>query len=73
LWIERSHVVSTADLPRSLICFLDRSLYFSFKYLLIYPHEAEWTLFQTHCYAENLKEWGIEPGTSGIAARNSDH
>jgi hypothetical protein len=32
--------------------------------LLIYPHEAEWTPFQTHCYAENLIAPGIEPRTS---------
>jgi hypothetical protein len=30
-------------------------------------------LFQTHCYAENLAALGIELGTSGFAARNSDH
>jgi hypothetical protein len=35
------------------LSFLDRSRYFSFRYLLIYAHEAKWTLFQTHCYAEN--------------------
>jgi hypothetical protein len=34
---------------------------------------AEWTLFQTHCYYENLVAPGIEPGTSGSAAGNSDH
>jgi hypothetical protein len=51
---------------------LDRGRYFSFKSLLIYPHEAEWTPFQTHCYAENLVAPGIEPRTSGLAARNSD-
>jgi hypothetical protein len=34
---------------------------------------AEWTPFQTHCYSENLVAPGIEPGTSGSAARNSDH
>jgi hypothetical protein len=55
------------------LSFLDRSRYFSFKYLLIYPHEAEWTPFQTHRYAENLVAPGIEPGNSGLAARNSDH
>jgi hypothetical protein len=31
------------------LSFLDRSCYFSFKWLLIKPHEAEWTLFQTYC------------------------
>jgi hypothetical protein len=29
--------------------------------------------FQTHCYSENLVAPGIEPGTSGLAARNSDY
>jgi hypothetical protein len=55
------------------LIFLDRSRYFSFKQLLIYPHEAEWTPFQTHCYSGNLVAPVIEPGTSGLAARNSDH
>jgi hypothetical protein len=45
------------------LSFLDRSRYFSFKNLLIYPHEAEWTPFQTHCYTENLVAPRIEPGT----------
>jgi hypothetical protein len=36
-------------------------------------HEAEWTPYQTHCYSENLVVPGNEPGTSGFAARNSDH
>jgi hypothetical protein len=53
--------------------FLDRSRYFSFTYLLIYPHKAKWTPFQTHCYAENLPVPGIEPGTSGFADRKFDH
>jgi hypothetical protein len=34
---------------------------------------AEWIPFQSHCYAENLVALGIEPGTSGLAIRNSDH
>jgi hypothetical protein len=55
------------------LSFLDRSRYISFKELLIYPHEAEWTPFQTHCYSENLVAPGMEPGTSGSAARNSDY
>jgi hypothetical protein len=50
------------------ISFLDRSRYFSFKYLLIYAHHAEWTPFQTHFYSENLVGPGIEPETSGSAA-----
>jgi hypothetical protein len=41
--------------------------------LLNYPHEAEWTPFQIHYFSENLVALGIEPGTSGSIARNSDH
>jgi hypothetical protein len=51
--------------------FLDRSGYFSFKQLLIYPHNAEWTPFQTHCYSGNLVAPAIEPVTSGLAVRKS--
>jgi hypothetical protein len=54
------------------LSFVDQSRYLSFKYL-IYPHEAEWTPFQTHCYAENLVASAIEPRTFGLAVRNSDH
>jgi hypothetical protein len=46
---------------------------FSFKYFLNCPHEAEWTLFQTPYFSENLVRLGIEPGTSGSVAGNSDH
>jgi hypothetical protein len=53
--------------------FLDRSRYFPFKYLLYYPYEAEWTPFQIHYFSENLVASGIEAGTSGSVARNSDH
>jgi hypothetical protein len=31
-------------------------------YLLNYPHEAEWTPFQTHYFSENLIAPGIYPG-----------
>jgi hypothetical protein len=66
-------VVSAAELPTAVNpSFLDRSRYFSFKYLLIYPDEAEWTPFQNHCYAENFVVPGIEPRTSVLEARNSD-
>jgi hypothetical protein len=54
------------------LSFLDRNRYFSFTYLLIYPHEIEWIPFQTHCYSENLVAPGIEPGITGSAARKSD-
>jgi hypothetical protein len=53
--------------------FLDRSLYFSFKQLFSCPHEAEWTPFQTLFFSENLEAPGIEPGTFGSVARNSNH
>jgi hypothetical protein len=36
-------------------------------------YEAEWTLFQTQYVSENLVVPGMEPGTSGSVARNSDH
>jgi hypothetical protein len=49
--------------------FLDRSLYYFFQ---VAPR-AEWTPFQTHCFSENLEAPGIEHGTSGSVARNSDH
>jgi hypothetical protein len=37
----------------------------------IEPQAKLW--FQTHCYSENLAAPGIEHGTSGSAARKSDH
>jgi hypothetical protein len=43
------------------LCFLDRSPYSSFKFFINYPHEAEWTPFQTHYFSENLAALGIEP------------
>jgi hypothetical protein len=60
--------------PRPFISvFWAEAAIFPFKYLLNYPHEAEWTLFQTHYFSENLVAPEIEPGTSGSVARNSDH
>jgi hypothetical protein len=53
--------------------FLDRSRYSPFKQLLSYPHEAEWTPFQTQYFSENLVAPGIERGTSTSVASNSDH
>jgi hypothetical protein len=55
------------------LSFLDRSRYISFKQLLIYPHEAECTPFQTHVFSENLVAPRIECETSTSAARNFDH
>jgi hypothetical protein len=40
---------------------------------LSYTHEAEWTSLKIHYLSENLVAPGIEPGTSGIVARNSGH
>jgi hypothetical protein len=45
----------------------------SSKSLLNCTHEAEWTLFRTHYFSENLVAPEIEPGISGSVARNSDH
>jgi hypothetical protein len=40
---------------------------------LLFFQVAEWTRFQIHYFSENLVALGIEPGTSGSVARNSDH
>jgi hypothetical protein len=45
----------------------------SFKQLLIYSNEAEWTPFQTHYYSEYLVAPGMEPDTSGSVTRISAH
>jgi hypothetical protein len=44
---------------------------FSFKQLLSYPHEAEWTPFQTRYFSENLVALEIEPGPSASVVRIS--
>jgi hypothetical protein len=36
---------------------------FSFKELLNFTHEADWTPFQIHYFSENLVAPGIEPGS----------
>jgi hypothetical protein len=38
---------------------------FPSKSLFNCTHEAEWSMFQTHYFSENLVVPGIEPGTSG--------
>jgi hypothetical protein len=38
-----------------------------------YPHEAEWTPFQSHYFSENVVAPGIESRICGPVARNSDH
>jgi hypothetical protein len=47
-------------------------LLFSLKYILSCTHEAEWTLFQTHYFSEDLSA-GNRSRASGSVARNSDH
>jgi hypothetical protein len=67
-------VVSAAEPPRPLISvFWTADATFSFKYLLIYSVEAEWSSLHTRYYSEKLISQGNEPGTSGTVARNSDH
>jgi hypothetical protein len=68
-----SHGQRGGTLTAVNLSFLDRSHYFFFQVALIYPHEAEWTPFETHYYSENLVAPGVEPETFGSAARNSDH
>jgi hypothetical protein len=67
-------MVSAADPIRSLITVFKTGaatfLSSSSSFILTV---AEWTPFQTHCYSENLVAPAIEPGTSGLAARNSDN
>jgi hypothetical protein len=67
-------MVSAADPSQSLISvFLTGVANFlssSYSFILT---RAEWIPFQTLCCSENLVASGIEPGTSGLAARNSDH
>jgi hypothetical protein len=67
-------VVSAADPPRSLmsVFYTGAATYLSSSSSFIITR-AEWTPFQIHCYLENLAAAGIEPGTSGSAARKSDH
>jgi hypothetical protein len=64
-------VVSATDHLRSVMSVFYAGALF-LRYLLIYPHEAEWSPFQTQCYSENLVAPGMEPGTSVRAARNYD-
>jgi hypothetical protein len=54
-------VVSVTDPYGRILGFLDRTRYFSIKWLLSCTHETEWTPFQTH-YFFFLVVPGIEPG-----------
>jgi hypothetical protein len=67
-------VVSAVDPLRSLISvfYTGAATFLSSSSSFILTR-AEWVPFQTHCYSENLAAPGIESGTSGYAARNSDY
>jgi hypothetical protein len=54
-----SHVVSVKDPHDRIFGFLDRSRYFSIKYLLSCTHKAEWTPFQTHYFFCSARESNI--------------
>jgi hypothetical protein len=65
-------VVSVTDPYGRILDFLDRSRYFSMKWLLSCTQETAWTPFQTHYFffsgsAENRTR------DSGSVANNSDH
>jgi hypothetical protein len=72
IWlVERVACSAQRILTAVNVCFLDRGRHFSFKELLNYPHEAEWTtdpLLLGKCGSAL-----IEPGTPGSVARNSNH
>jgi hypothetical protein len=65
------HVVSVTDPYGRILGFLDRSRYFSIKYLLSCTNEAEWTPFQTHYF------FFVVPGNRtrapGSVVKNSVH
>jgi hypothetical protein len=62
-------VVRVTDLYGRNLGFLDRSRYFSIKYLLSCTHEAEWTPFQTRYFSENVVAPGIELGSLDLQRR----
>jgi hypothetical protein len=65
-------VASAADHLQSLISvFYNGAASFLSSSSSFILTRAEWTTFQTH--SENLAVPGIELGSSGLAARNSDH
>jgi hypothetical protein len=62
-------VWSAGEIPAAVKSdFLDSSRYI---FIEVAPQLSS-ALFQTHYFSENLVAPGIEPGTSGSAARNSD-
>jgi hypothetical protein len=67
-------VVSAADPLRFLISvFYTAAATFLSSSSSFVLTRAEWTPFQTYCYSEYLVAPGIEPGTSGSAARKTDY
>jgi hypothetical protein len=64
-------MVSVTDPYGRVLGFLDRSHYFSIKYLLNCTHEAEWTPSQTHYFFSGSA--GNRTRASGSVAKNSDH
>jgi hypothetical protein len=54
-------MVSMTDPMAIFLIFSTRAATFSSKQLLRCTHEAEWTLFQTHYFSENLVTPKIEP------------
>jgi hypothetical protein len=67
-------VVSATDPHGRILGFLDpEPLLFLPSSSSVVLTRLSWTPFQTHYFSENLVAQGIEPGTSGSVARNSDH
>jgi hypothetical protein len=71
LRIEGATCVCVTDHYGRILGFLERSRYFSIKYLLSCTHEAEWTPFQTHYFF--LYSAGNRTRSSWSVAKNSDH
>jgi hypothetical protein len=66
-------VVSATNPYGRILYFLTAAATISSKWLLNSTHEVDWTPFQTRYFSENLVALGIELGTSGSVARNSDY
>jgi hypothetical protein len=66
-------VVSVTDLHGHILGFLTGTSTSSFKQFLIYTHEAEWTLFQTHYFSKKSGSAENRTRTSESVAGNSDH
>jgi hypothetical protein len=62
-------MVSMTDPYGRILGFLDRSRYYFFQVAPQLYSEAEWTRSRPTFFLVP----GIEPGTSGSVARNSDH